>query len=469
MAVYYIASASSGGSTGNTGLSAASPWPLSKLNTFEVADDLILINKGDSFTNTITISRSGTSGHPITYDIYGSSTNNPIIDGGASTTNKTLNITGAFVVVNNLTIQNSFVFASGTLFISGTHDVTINHCHINLGFRGIHPRNCTGNIVITNNYIEGIGHTNNNVGPSNGDGSCIQPDTCTGAGQVISGNKIYIVSNIGAGDLISLFTSSGTISSYIQVINNIMFGGGLGTAGYCGIGVGDQGGQYQNVDGNLISTSGYAGIQIAGGDSHTINNNKIYSPQVTFPGGTGSLKALSVISAGFVSTNITAGNNKLNWKDYNGNVNNLFVAPGQTTPTNWSTNTANSVQDPLAPSTIVANPPFVSGDWNVTVIPVFNYTPSINVFVVGTIIGNLTPNVTSQYYPITSYSISPSLPAGLSFNTTTGVISGTPTATSANTSYTITATNIGGTNTSLVSIQVNSSPGVILRRNVILI
>jgi uncharacterized delta-60 repeat protein len=40
------------------------------------------------------------------------------------------------------------------------------------------------------------------------------------------------------------------------------------------------------------------------------------------------------------------------------------------------------------------------------------------------------------------FSISPSLPSGLSFNTTTGVISGSPSAISSNTVYTVTATNV---------------------------
>jgi hypothetical protein len=43
--------------------------------------------------------------------------------------------------------------------------------------------------------------------------------------------------------------------------------------------------------------------------------------------------------------------------------------------------------------------------------------------------------------PITNYAISPSLPDGLAFNTTTGSISGTPSDTSPKTTYTITATN----------------------------
>ena len=47
------------------------------------------------------------------------------------------------------------------------------------------------------------------------------------------------------------------------------------------------------------------------------------------------------------------------------------------------------------------------------------------------------------------------LPAGLNFNPATGEISGTPTAISANTTYTITATNSGGSSTTTITIVVN--------------
>ena len=55
---------------------------------------------------------------------------------------------------------------------------------------------------------------------------------------------------------------------------------------------------------------------------------------------------------------------------------------------------------------------------------------------------------------ILGYSISPDLPAGLSLNAFTGEISGTPTELSTNTTYTITARNSGGTNTTTITIEV---------------
>ncbi|MCC6286245.1 MAG: putative Ig domain-containing protein [Chitinophagaceae bacterium] len=65
-----------------------------------------------------------------------------------------------------------------------------------------------------------------------------------------------------------------------------------------------------------------------------------------------------------------------------------------------------------------------------------NY-PTPNVFIANVTNVYLSPTVAGN---VTSYSISPALPAGLSFNTNTGVISGLPTAASPVTNYTITAT-----------------------------
>ena len=56
---------------------------------------------------------------------------------------------------------------------------------------------------------------------------------------------------------------------------------------------------------------------------------------------------------------------------------------------------------------------------------------------------------------ITSWSVSPSLPAGLSLDSSTGAISGTPSAVTSSANYTITATNTGGSDTATITIVVN--------------
>lgn len=53
-----------------------------------------------------------------------------------------------------------------------------------------------------------------------------------------------------------------------------------------------------------------------------------------------------------------------------------------------------------------------------------------------------------------TYSVSPNLPTGLSIDSATGVISGTPTDTIGQSAYTVTATNNGGSTTFDISMTV---------------
>ena len=86
-----------------------------------------------------------------------------------------------------------------------------------------------------------------------------------------------------------------------------------------------------------------------------------------------------------------------------------------------------------------------------------SYTPGSQTVRQGTAITNMVP--TASGGAVASYSISPALPAGLSFNTTTGIISGTLTAQQTGTvTYTITATNSGGSTTATVTLVYNTAP-----------
>ena len=82
-----------------------------------------------------------------------------------------------------------------------------------------------------------------------------------------------------------------------------------------------------------------------------------------------------------------------------------------------------------------------------------------NVYTVGTTITSLNP--TSTGGTITQYTIGPSLPSGLSIDPNTGIISGTPTVASAQTTYTVTGTNAYGSVTATLVITVNSGQVVL--------
>jgi hypothetical protein len=84
-----------------------------------------------------------------------------------------------------------------------------------------------------------------------------------------------------------------------------------------------------------------------------------------------------------------------------------------------------------------------------------SYTPSSASGTVGTPISSFTPAVTGT---VASYEVSPALPLGLTLNTSSGVISGTPSAAASSADYTVTATNGTGSTTATVTIEVAAAP-----------
>jgi uncharacterized protein (TIGR02145 family) len=85
---------------------------------------------------------------------------------------------------------------------------------------------------------------------------------------------------------------------------------------------------------------------------------------------------------------------------------------------------------------------------------VINYPQSAYTFFNNLSVSGVVP-VVSPTSTVT-FSISPSLPTGLSFNTSSGAITGTPTAVSAATTYTVTATtNSNGSSSTTINITVN--------------
>jgi hypothetical protein len=89
---------------------------------------------------------------------------------------------------------------------------------------------------------------------------------------------------------------------------------------------------------------------------------------------------------------------------------------------------------------------------NILAAPLSLSYTSPNNYTKSSTITSLSPSVTGQGI---TYSVSPNLPAGLILNSNTGVISGTPTETSGLATYTITASNTGGSTTYGVVITIN--------------
>jgi hypothetical protein len=86
--------------------------------------------------------------------------------------------------------------------------------------------------------------------------------------------------------------------------------------------------------------------------------------------------------------------------------------------------------------------------------------------VIGTYVGQeITPDIPGTAGTITRYSVTPTLPAGLSMDPSTGVISGTPTAAAAQAVYVVTGYNSGGSISAVVSptITVTQAPTILLQ------
>jgi hypothetical protein len=81
----------------------------------------------------------------------------------------------------------------------------------------------------------------------------------------------------------------------------------------------------------------------------------------------------------------------------------------------------------------------------------------------GTLYFNDQGNNLIRKISLTGYSIDKTLPAGLAFDPKTGIISGAPTASSAPTNYTITAYNLSGSSTAIISLAVGLPSDVNLK------
>ncbi|NGZ44610.1 hypothetical protein EWU23_08985, partial [Cytophagaceae bacterium 50C-KIRBA] len=182
-------------------------------------------------------------------------------------------------------------------------------------------------------------------------------------------------------------------------------------------------------------------------------------------GGVNAVATVTLSAAATVVTTVnytTSGGTATNGTDYTNTTGTLTYAIGESSKTitvpvlddltGESTETFNIVLADAVNAAIVTNTTVVSIVDNDAAPSGLSY-PTPKVYSVNSVITNVSPTVTGT---VTSYSISTPLPTGLSFNTTTGVISGTPTVVSAATNYTITATNGTGSTTAVINITVNA-------------
>lgn len=114
-ATYFVSS--SGGSNANAGTSSGSPWQtLAKVQATTLnADDVVQLKRGDTWHERLVISNSGTSGHPIIVQDYGSGPL-PIVD-GADVVSSWTNTSGNVWQISYAVTPHQ-VFRNGTRAVS---------------------------------------------------------------------------------------------------------------------------------------------------------------------------------------------------------------------------------------------------------------------------------------------------------------------------------------------------------------
>lgn len=386
---------------------------------------------GNVYVSSAPISITGQTGGTITGKIID-------LGGGATVGIKLTNCHN--MTIRKVKVQNS---TTDGIQLNNCSGIRIDSSEVFNVKRGINVLSCTGGIDVEYNQMRDM------QGPVPA-GQFIQFNASTGAGNKFNNNLCLNETGTHPEDAINCFMSSGTSSSPIEIAFNIVVGGGPSTNGG-GIMLGDSGGSYENAHDNILVDPGQYGMSISGGDHISIVNNHVYARQQSFTNVGIYVWAQQGGSPTPVTiTNATVSGNQVNWTNSTGASNGNWLAPGESTPTGWSTNNWNaSITSSIAPT-----PLFPS--CTVIAAPVIAYSPTSNTYTAGTAISSWNPTNTGG--ASTAWSISPALPSGLAISSTTGHITGTPTSAATSRTYTVTATNTGGSGTFNITITVNAAP-----------
>src|SRR6184192_3760184 len=259
-----------------------------------------------------------------------------ILSSGATVSGKLIDMAGGSangIVGNNVSnvhitkckIVNTTGFA---ISLYSCTNITIDSCDIeNVGF-GVYAAGASQTIKVNSNYFKNINGINTTYL-----GHAVQFNAVNGGGSQINYNKIENIAGqaLHPHDQINVFMSNGLVGDSIQVIGNQVRGGQLTaypTTGSTGAGVivGDVGGSYQVCRNNILINCGCAGVQCIQGTGGSVNgisidHNIIYNNVVS------PVAAQGITVLGTVS-NIKIKNNRVWWKNHNGNA--VITADGET-------------------------------------------------------------------------------------------------------------------------------------------
>lgn len=220
------------------------------------------------------------------------------------------------------------IYGSGVSNVQ-IYDNKIGPCGRDPDGNGIELAGSGSNITVRNNQIEdvasgfyAVGVSGNNIvikdnifrnarGPfTNGRGQYVQFNNVRGAGHKILCNvgEQTPIDKAEKEDSISMFASSGTADSPIEIAYNKIRGG----SSYNGAGImtGDNGGEWVHVHHNNVIQTGGLGLGISGGRNIVITDNKVYSPQTRFS----NVGAAVFSYQGASCSGNTFARNQITWK-----------------------------------------------------------------------------------------------------------------------------------------------------------
>ena len=229
---------------------------------------------------------------------------------------------------SNFTIERDTITGNSSpcILLINCTNVRITHCKlVDSKDIGIRLEGCS-NILIDSNEIGHVkagvfaiecpagqirvmyNQMKNMIGPFP-QADFIQFDQVSGGYNRICYNKLEnFAGQSNAEDGINLYKSNGLPNDPIVVGYNWIRGGGPSVTG-AGITVGDGGGSYQRIIGNIVVNSGYGGIQVAGGTYIQISSNVIYGKSQPWSG----FGLASSNYSGTPASHNTVSENSVNW------------------------------------------------------------------------------------------------------------------------------------------------------------
>jgi len=369
----------------------------------------------------------------------------------------TVGITGNGVTNVHITKCKIINNTNFGILLNGCTNITIDSCYIsNVGF-GVYAQSGSSQIKVNGNYFLNI----NGISTAFL-GHAVQFNGVNGGGSQINNNRVENIAGVAIHphDMLNVYQSNGLPGDSIQVIGNWIRGGQYyfwpdANSGAAGIIMGDVGGSYQVCRNNILVNTGYSGIQCNGTGTHIkIDHNQMFSTYAPV-----SHQAITILDA----NQIECSYNQTNWTNYN--KLNVLYSDGETqyylgstpspTPVGFSTNTwkANITAN-ILPSSLIP----VCG--TTATRPNIAYSPTIYIFTVG-VSASIGAPTNSGGNGV--FSVSPTLPAGLTLSST-GAISGVPSVATAQGVYTVSCTNSGGV--SSVGLQITVNNPVVVAPNI---